>query len=86
MRGYRIARHTVFAINAFEKEFKLNLKLNKVRINYDWNSQVRIPLGLYSYEARSHLEVVQVDRAPPSSRSRSTTARHCPTCFPYHSL
>lgn len=45
VRGYRIARHTVFAVNAFEKEFKLNLKLNKVRINYDWNSHVRIPSG-----------------------------------------
>ncbi len=32
-------------VHAFEKEFKLNLNLNKVRINYDWNSQVRIPSG-----------------------------------------
>ena len=45
VRGFRIARHTVFSVSAFEKEFKLNLKLNKVRINYDWNSHVRIPTG-----------------------------------------
>lgn len=45
VRSYRIAQHTVFSVNAFEKEFKLNLKLKKVRINYDWNSQVRIPSG-----------------------------------------
>ena len=45
VRGFRIARHTVLSVHAFEKEFKLNLNLNKVRINYDWNSQVRIPSG-----------------------------------------
>lgn len=57
VRGYRVAQNTVFAVHAFEKDFKLNLRLKNVRINYDWSAQLRIPSGYTPMKPENLLKI-----------------------------
>lgn len=52
IRNYNIPKHTQFRLKCFETDLRLDVKLTKVKINYDWSASFSIPKGYTPIAAR----------------------------------